>query len=112
MAFKDLAKEMYEGSWCTIEGAGGSLDEWKKGIQNIFDEHGIGKVARWETYTGADMNREYHLTGRNSYQSDLTFLSFPLTDLNVGKLSVVRFQFGGRWFDDIVANNKAREEEK
>ena len=63
--------------------------------------------------TGATMNLAYGLTGDNAYRDDLHIVSVKLSDIeNVGAIVIPRFQVGGRWFDDIVANNRRREEEK
>ena len=59
------------------------------------------------------MNLAYGLTGDNAYRDDLHIVSVKLSDIeNVGAIVIPRFQVGGRWFDDIVANNRRREEEK
>lgn len=46
------------------------------------------------------------LSGSNSYTGDLNIIVIKLSDLvNPNKIITKRFEFGGRWFDDIV-NNK------
>ena len=102
-------KELYNGSWFTIEGAGGDLNEWKEGLQGMFDEEGIGTIQEWASYKGKDMNKYFKLTGNNAYPNDLTFLSFNLDGLDIGKLAMFKIRFGARWFDDIVDNNARRE---
>ena len=37
----------------------------------------------------------------------LTFLLFPLTDLNTGKLAMFKMRMQDRWFDDIINNMRA-----
>ena len=56
------------------------------------------------------MNMEYGLTGDNAYPDDLTFLMFPLTGLNMGRLAIFKILMSDRWFDDIVDNNCRRQE--
>ena len=99
-----------KGSWYTITGCGGDLNEWKNGYQDLLNQEGIGTIQQWVEFTGADMNAHYGLKGVNAYPSDLHFLAFPLDGLNVGKLAMFKLRMEDRWFDDIVANNAAREE--
>lgn len=45
---------------------------------------------------GKLMNEKYHLTGRNQYQDDLSFLIFRDEDLtNKNALAIPRFELGG-----------------
>ena len=104
-------RKAYEGSYYTIEGTGGDLDEWKHGYEKLLSDNGIGKPSFWIDFTGKEMNEEFHLTGTNAYPDDLHFLAFPLDGLDVGKLSMFKLRMGDRWFDDIVDNNARREEE-
>ena len=61
---------------------------------------------------GETMNREYGLTHDNAYPTDLNFISIKLEDIkDVSKILLQRFQVGGRWFDDIVNNNRIRQNE-
>ena len=63
--------------------------------------------------SGKIMNDYYGLTGKNAYSSDLDILVFKLdTFKDVMKICIPRFQIGGRWFDDIVENNRSHEEEE
>ena len=100
---------MEKGSWYTITGCGGDLNEWKNGYQDLLIRENIGMIQQWVEFTGADMNAHYGLTGCNAYPSDLHFLAFPLDGLNVGKLAMFKLRMEDRWFDDIVANNERRE---
>lgn len=103
----DLLDKAYNGSYYTIIGAGGNLDEWKNGYQELLNKEGIGTIKEWITFTGADMNNKYQLKGDNAYPNDLTFLAFPLDGLNIGKLAMFKLRMEDRWFDDIVDNNKS-----
>lgn len=109
MDMKDIFKKAYKGSYYTITGAGGDLEEWKKGYQELLDKENIGKVEEWITFKGKDMNEWAHLTGSNAYDEDLTFLMFPLEHLDVKKLPIFKIKLQDRWFDDIVDNNARRE---
>ena len=104
----DLDKA-YNGSYYTITGCGGDLQEWKDGYQELLNKEGIGTIKEWITFKGSDMNNKYHLTGHNAYPEDLTFLAFSLDGLEIGKLSLFKLKMQDRWFDDIVDNNIRRE---
>lgn len=108
----ELFQKAYDGSYYTITGCGGDLQEWKEGYEKLLAEKNIGKPAAWYDFTGADMNAEYGLTGNNAYQDDLHFLCFPLDGLDIARLSFFKLIAADRWFDDIVDNNRRREEEK
>jgi hypothetical protein len=99
------------GSWYTITGAGGDLNKWKTGYQNMLNESCIGTIREWAMFTGAEMNAYYGLTGSNAYKDDLHFLAFSLDGLDVNKLAIFKIVMNDRWFDDIVANNAARQKE-
>ena len=101
--------KMYDEWYFTIEGAGGDLNDWVNGIQEMLNGEGIGTVKEFVTFKGKDMNDFYELTGINRYPNDLTFLAFPLDGLDTGKLAMFKLQFGARWFTDIVDNNIDRE---
>ena len=60
---------------------------------------------------GKTMNQLYGLTGNNAYPDDTNIVSIKLEDMeNYTAIIIPRFNIGARWFDDIVANNAAREE--
>lgn len=108
----ELFQKAYEGSYYTIIGAGGAIEDWINGYNDLLAKAGIGKPSAWHEFTGEDMNKEYGLTGDNRYPDDLHFLCFPLDGLDIGKLAMFKLRMGDRWFDDIVDNNARREEEK
>lgn len=108
----EILRKAYEGSYYTITGAGGDLDEWKNGYAKILADEGIGTITGWIEFTGEDMNAEFSLTGDNRYPDDLHFLAFPLDGLNVGRLAIFKIKMQDRWFDDIVDNNARRENER
>lgn len=101
-------QKAYEGSYYTITGVGGDLQEWKDGYAKMLKEQGIGEIKEWIEFTGADMNYEYDLFGNNAYPDDLHFLAFPLDNLDIGKLAIFKLKMQDRWFDDIVDNNARR----
>lgn len=98
-----------DGSYYTIVGAGGDLDEWVKGYDEWLTEAGMSPPVQWFTTTGEKVNKfvaRKHgtLDYRDAFQSDLVFLLFPLDGLDVTKLSIFKLRMQDRWFDDIVAN--------
>ena len=53
----------------------------------------------------------YGLTDKNAYDDDLNFLSIDLDNWSeMGKLPFYKMQVGARWLDDIVDNNKVRQD--
>ena len=108
----EMFKEMYNGSWFTIEGIKMSDHEiMKKEITKIFNEREIGIPQKWYSFTGKEMNTMYNLTGSNQYKDDLGFLACSLDGLYIPKLAMFRLVYADRfkWFDDIVDNNQRRE---
>lgn len=101
-----------DGSYYTITGAGGDLNEWVEGIEKLLAEKEIGKPKRWYTTTGADVNEYVHPAREDDrYPDDLTFLMFPLDGLDISRLAIFKIRMEDRWFDDIVQNIRARGEE-
>lgn len=105
-------RELENASAFTIEGAGGNLHKWCVGLNEMLEQRGIGQVKEFYNFSGQLMNETYGLTGSNRYPDDLTFLSFPLDNLNIGKLAMFKLEFGARWLDDIVDNNATREQKE
>ena len=103
-----IFKAAYEGSYYTILGCAGDLNEWTSGYSDMLEHLSIGTPKEFYTFKGADMNEHYGLTGDNAYNDDLTFLMFPLDGL-APMLAIFRFYAQDRWFDDIVDNNRRRE---
>ena len=59
--------------------------------------------------SGAYMNSVYDLFGSNAYPDDLNIVVIRLSDLkDYSAIIMKRFEFGGRWFDDVVDNNTRR----
>ena len=100
-ALSELAKT----SAYTITGAGGDLDEWVVGYNEMLVEHGIGTPKHWMFFTGNQMNNVFNLTGKNRFKSNISFLAFDLDGLNVGKLAMFKLRMNDKWFDDLVANS-------
>ncbi len=101
----------YKGSYYTIIGAGGDLQEWVDGYNKMLEEQGIGKPQAWFKATGAQVNKEFGLTGNEAFKARLIILFFPLDDLDIGRLAVFKLKMGDRWFDDIIDNSLRRQRE-
>ena len=105
--------ELYNESAFTIEGLSsddeslGQLAEWVKNLTAF-------KREDFYIIEGRTMNREYNLTGTNAYpETNCTLVCIKLSDLEKPlALTLPRFEIGGRWFDDVVANNARHEAEK
>lgn len=104
--------EFYNDSSLTFEGCTTDkenldyLYNWLKELNAIK-----GTLLPIYTYKGSLMNEKYGLTGSNAYPNDLNFITVKLSDINYSdNLAYKRFEIGGRWFDDIVENNKYRQD--
>lgn len=105
---------LYNDSALTFEGVNDTKENYEY-LVNWLEEQGAEPVSELPIYkiSGKMMNEEYGLTGDNAYQDDLNIVSVPLKALgNYMAIVFSRFAIGGRWFDDIVENNRIREEEK
>lgn len=102
-----------KGSFYTICGAGGPLDEWVEGLTEELVKAGVGTPEAWYKTTGAAVN--YYVKPRrpsDAFPSDLVILMFSLDGLNVGPLAMVKIMMADRWFDDLIQNIRRRNEEE
>ena len=102
---KDILDKAYNGSYYTILGCGGDLNEWKQGYQDLLNKEDIGIIKEWVEFSGQDIN-EYCEIKDDKFPEDLHCLAFSLDGLNVGKLSIFKLRMQDRWFKDIVDNNR------
>lgn len=99
--------QAYDGSYYTISGAGGDLQEWITGIEDLLKEREIGKPKEWFQTTGDAINTyvlDRHPQNTDPYPAEITVLMFPLDGLDIGKLAVFKVGMQDRWFDDIITN--------
>lgn len=103
-------KDLYDDSALTMEGLTADEDNLNA-FANWLEEHGCKmKTDDFYVIKGSLMNKVYGLTGTNAYKDELTIVCIKLSDLsNVNNIVAARFEIGGRWFDDVVDNNLARE---
>jgi hypothetical protein len=108
----DLAAA-HAGSYYTIAGAGGDLQEWITGYGDLLEQEGIGRPAAWFQTTGQAVNTFAGpaVASRDQFPSDLAILLFPLDGLAVGKLAIFKLRMRDRWFDDVVDNMRPAGEE-
>ena len=105
-------KAAYDGSYYTILGAGGDLNDWVEGYEKFLSEEGIGTPTAWFTTTGGRVNKFARLRvgGElipcDEFADDLVVLLFPLDGLNIGKLAIFKINMNDRWFDDVIQNMK------
>lgn len=102
-------EQLYKNDAYTILGAGGELQEWFDGYQELLNEKEIGEILEWYVFTGKDLNR---FIGTHEFKNDITILAFPIENLNIGKLSIFKLMMEDRWFCDVVDNARANIEEE
>ena len=109
-ATMNTINELYNDSALTIEGlSSDSIPDFVNHIDKLTKLH----TKRAYVTSGKQMNTFCSCTGSNRYPDDLNIVSIKLSDMaNYENVIISRFSFGGRWFDDIVDNNKRRELEK
>jgi len=104
----NLCDEFYGEPALTLEGLDlNSLDDYANYLDNecVLKDNAVFHVIH-----GSEMNDFYTLSGKNAYPDDLNIVVIKLSNLvNPNKLITKRFEFGGRWFDDVVDNNAHRE---
>ena len=106
---KNACQTLHKGSALTFEGLAlsddnvASLKGWVEQFTKFTNE-------RLWVISGEQMNRWYRLTGDNAYPDDLNIVCIDLNDLKDPlALALPRLSVGGRWLDDVVDNNLARE---
>lgn len=103
-------KALYDDSALTITGLKvDSIPDFVKWVESYT------KLLRRRAYivSGKVMNTYWGLTGDNAYADDLNLVAIKLSDIaDYSKIVLPHFQVGGRWFDDIVDNNRRHEEDK
>lgn len=93
---KEIFKKFYNTSIFTWEGM--IVDD--KNMKDIVKGLKL-KNYTFYVFSGKQMNSVYRLKNNNAYPDDLTFLS-----IEKYYNPMVKIQYGARWFDDIVDNNK------
>ena len=101
---KSQLDDLYNNSAFTIEGLTEEsipdMMEWLKENTTFTTNEPIVYITK-----GKVMNEMYELYGNNAYDDNLTIVS--VADINLLSIAIKRFSVGGRWFDDIVDNNRS-----
>ena len=104
----EFLNEFYAKSMFTFEGIDLDSKEGKsqlKSLEKLLRKTGFNeKEFVGYRFKGEVMNKHFKLSGSNAYPTDLNFLVIP----NYYN-PTVKLQVGARWFDDIVSNNKIRQ---
>ena len=110
---KEQLDELYKDWSLTIEGLAPDEDNLKQLLDWVKE---LTPLKREDVYTieGSVMNRMYRLTGTNAYpETDCTLVCIKLADMeHSDRVTMPRFDIGGRWFTDIVDNNDWKEDEQ
>ena len=101
---KQGLEQLYNQDALTIEGL---APESIPDFVDWFTVNG-GEYTGVYQFNGRLMNAVYGLTGTNAYPDDLNFAAITYSKITT-KIILGRFEFGGRWFSDIVDNNARRE---
>ena len=102
----DHMQKAMDGSYYFISGAGGDLNDWVKGYEDLMVEKEIGTPKEWWSTTGAVVNlfAGSSVHERDRFANDLTCLLFPLDGLQMGRLAMFKIEMENRWFDDVIQN--------
>lgn len=104
---EEFVSNFYNTSAFTFEGIDLSNKKENEKMEKAFREAGFKeKDFVIFTLTGKVMNRIFSLTEANAYPDDITIAVIPNFYDPIFKLQV-----GARWFDDIVCNNRIRQNE-
>ena len=111
-ADEEQIEDLKNNSALTWEGMAIDDDNLQTIVDDLRQETRIKLPVIFYTWKGKLFNEMYGLTENNAYPDDLNFLAIDLDNWeNIGKLPVYKFQIGARWLDDIVDNNKLRQDE-
>lgn len=100
----DLLDSFYKDSSLTLEGLDlVSLNDYADYLNKVC---GLKDNTVFHIISGKYMNDVYDLYGDNAYPDDLHIVVVKMECLKKPMAIVTkRFEFGGRWFDDVVDNN-------
>lgn len=98
------------GSAATIEGLElNSIPDYVNLIEKLGGKYKIKPGQKLNVYvtSGAQMNKSFRLKGSNAYPDDTHIVSIKLEDFDHEMdFCLKRLQFGIRWMDDIIDNNR------
>ena len=98
------------GSAATIEGLElNSIPDYVNLIEKLGGKFKTKPGQKLNVYvtSGAQMNKSFRLKGSNAYPDDTHIVSIKLEDFeHEMDFCLKRLQFGIRWMDDIIDNNR------
>ena len=98
------------GSAATIEGLEiNSIPKYVELIEKLGGKFKTKPGQKLNVYvtSGAQMNKSFRLKGSNAYPDDTHIVSIKLEDFeHEMDFCLKRLQFGIRWMDDIIDNNR------
>ena len=110
-AKEDDLDKLYDDSAFTFEGFMVDDENLTKLVNFLKENTEVILPIKIYRISGEMMNSKYGLTEDNAYPDDLNIVSLPLNNWNeLGDLPMIKIQIGARWFDDIVDNNRMRQE--
>lgn len=82
-------------------------NEWNLYVDFIKGCSPINEDSEVYYFKGKLMNKKYNLKGKVAYNDDLGFLVIKMRDVeSIDRIALPMRLIGGRWFNDIVDNNK------
>ena len=102
---KDMCVGFYNSSALTLEGLSlESLSDYADYLDNVC---GLKDGATFNIIEGCKMNEYFDITGETAYSDDLNIVVIDLLYLkDPCDIVLKRFEFGGRWFCDVIDNLK------
>lgn len=94
-------RRAYREAWYTIIYAGGDLQEWTDGYNEMLAEQEIGKPVEWYYCKGEDINKTFK---KKEFKATKTVLMFPLDGLRMSRLAIFKLHMGDHWFTDVINN--------
>lgn len=103
-------RELAANSALTWEGMATSDDNLQAIVDDFKENTNIKLPVHFYIFSGKLMNEMYGLTQNNAYPDDLNFVAVDLDNwASMRKLPMYRLSIGARWLDDIVDNNRVRQ---
>lgn len=107
----DKIQELVSKSAFTWEGMDISDENLKAIVTDLKEKTPITLPVNFYTFSGKTMNDLFGLTDKNAYSDDLHFVSIDLDNWSeMGNLPMYKMEVNARWLDDIVGNNKVRQD--
>lgn len=107
---KEQLDRLYNSSALTLLGLDDTdkeLQSFAKWIKNLSE---IANPLNMYIIKGKLMNEEYGLTEKNRYPDNFPIVCVNLEEIKQPeKIIIPRFKIGGRWFDDVVNNDRERQ---